>query len=91
MLAVLGGVALFFGLELLEEPGLSPLAMVLELVDIIPVVLMSVGVVLLFRISYRQREEQLLEPEERASRCSRGRQPPRRGCRLGRNLPVSFM
>lgn len=59
VLAIIGGIVFFFGLELYEEPDLSPLAMVLELVNIIPVVLMSVGVVLLFRMSYRQREEQL--------------------------------
>jgi DNA-binding CsgD family transcriptional regulator len=57
--AVAGGVALFMGLELLEEPGMSAGAMALEFVGIIPVVLMSVGVAVLFRVSYRQREEQL--------------------------------
>lgn len=57
--AVVGGVALFMGLELLEDPGMSAAAMALELVGIIPVVLMSVGVAVLFRVSYRQREEQL--------------------------------
>lgn len=59
LVAVVGGVALFFALELREEPGLSALDMALELLNIIPVVLMSVGTVLLFRISRRQREDQL--------------------------------
>jgi DNA-binding CsgD family transcriptional regulator len=56
--AVIVGVGLFFGLELWEEP-MTPLEMVLELVKIIPGVLVGVGVVLLFRVAYRQREEQL--------------------------------
>jgi DNA-binding CsgD family transcriptional regulator len=57
-MAVVAGVALFFGLELREEP-LTPAEMILELVEIIPGVLVGVGVVLLFRMSYRQHEEQL--------------------------------
>jgi hypothetical protein len=56
-LAVIGGVALFLGLEISEEP-MTPLQMVLELLNIIPGVIVGVGVVLLFRISYRQQEEQ---------------------------------
>ena len=55
--AVIGGIALYLGLELLEEPGLTPLQLLLELVDIVPVVLTSVGVVLLFRETQRQRDE----------------------------------
>jgi len=57
-LAVVGGVALFLGLEASEEP-MTPMQMVLEMLNIIPGVIVGVGVVLLFRISYRQREEQL--------------------------------
>jgi hypothetical protein len=56
--AVVVGVALFFGLELQDEP-MTPLEMALELVKIVPGVLVGVGVVLLFRMSYQQREEQL--------------------------------
>jgi DNA-binding CsgD family transcriptional regulator len=59
VVAVVAGVVLFFGLELLEEPDMSATTMVLELVGIIPIVLMSVGVAVLFRISHRQREDQL--------------------------------
>jgi DNA-binding CsgD family transcriptional regulator len=55
--AVIGGIALYLGLELLEEPRLTPFQLLLELVDIVPVVLTSVGVVLLFRETQRQREE----------------------------------
>jgi len=58
-LAVVAGIALFLALELREEPRMSALDIILELVDIIPVVLMSVGVALLFHLSYRQREDQL--------------------------------
>jgi len=57
-LAVIAGVALFFGLEISEEP-MTPIEMAIELVKIIPGVLVGVGVVLLFRLHLRQREEQL--------------------------------
>jgi DNA-binding CsgD family transcriptional regulator len=57
--AVAAGVALFLGLEWLEEPDLTPLELALELVDIVPVVLTSVGVVLLFRVTAQQRDEHL--------------------------------
>ena len=57
-LAVIGGIALFLGLELSEEP-MTPLEIAVELLKIIPGVLVGVGVVLLFRLSYHQREEQL--------------------------------
>jgi DNA-binding CsgD family transcriptional regulator len=58
-LAALGGVAIFLALELREDPAMSGLEIALELVEIIPIVIMAVGVVVLFRISSRQREEQL--------------------------------
>ena len=57
--AVIGGIGLLLGLELLDEPDLTPLELLLEVVDITPVVLTSVGVVLLFRVTQRQREEHL--------------------------------
>lgn len=56
--AVVGGVALFVGLELIEEPDLSALDLALELLSIVPVVMTSVGLALLFRVANRQREEQ---------------------------------
>lgn len=59
LLAVIGGIALFLVLELREEPDMSALDLALELLDIIPVVVASVGVVLLFQMSRRQHEEQL--------------------------------
>jgi DNA-binding CsgD family transcriptional regulator len=57
--AVIGGMALFFGLEVLDEPNSTPLEMVLEFLKTAPVVLTSVGVALLFRVTQRQREEHL--------------------------------
>ncbi len=59
VIAVIGGVGLYLGLELIEDPGLTALDLLLELVEIIPVVLTSVGVVLLVRVTRRQREEQV--------------------------------
>ena len=57
--AVVSGVALFLGLEVYEEPGMGPLAIFLEFLSILPVVMISVGVLLLVRITSRQREDQL--------------------------------
>jgi DNA-binding CsgD family transcriptional regulator len=59
ILAIVGGIGLYLGLELREEPNMSVLDMALELLEGIPLVLTSVGVVLLFRIAGRQREDQL--------------------------------
>jgi len=55
--AVVGGVALLLLLEWIEEPEYTALDMLLELVDLTPVVMTSVGVALLFRITSRQRDE----------------------------------
>jgi DNA-binding CsgD family transcriptional regulator len=57
--SVIAGIALFLALELREEPDMSFVDLMFELVDIVPIVLTSVGVVLLFRVTARQREEQL--------------------------------
>ncbi|MGH8476003.1 MAG: hypothetical protein ACRER2_09565 [Methylococcales bacterium] len=59
IVAVIAGIGLYLGLELIEEPDLTALGLLLELVDIIPGVLTSVGVVLLIRVTSRQRDEQL--------------------------------
>ena len=56
-LAAILGVVLFLGLELYEEPDLTVGELLLELVELVPVVLTSVGIALLFRITQRQREE----------------------------------
>ncbi len=55
--AIVAGIALLLGMELIEEPDLGPLDMLMEVVDLLPTVLTSVGVVLLFRVQARQREE----------------------------------
>jgi DNA-binding CsgD family transcriptional regulator len=57
--AVGTGIALFLGMEKLEEPDLTLGELLFELVDIVPIVLTSVGVVLLLRETQRQREEQV--------------------------------
>jgi len=59
IVAVIAGVALLLGLELYEEPDLGVGDLLLELIGIVPVVLTSVGVVLLIRVTQRQREEHL--------------------------------
>ncbi len=57
--AVVGGIGLYLGLEILEEPNLTAVDLPLELIEIVPTVLTSVGVVLLFRVSSRQHDEHL--------------------------------
>jgi DNA-binding CsgD family transcriptional regulator len=59
VVAVLLGVALFLGLELLEEPDASISHLLFELFEITPIVLTSVGLALLFQVTRRQRDEQL--------------------------------
>jgi DNA-binding CsgD family transcriptional regulator len=58
-IAIVGGTAFFLALEIAEEPAMSALGIALEFVKVLPVVLMSVGVVLLFKVTAKQREEQL--------------------------------
>lgn len=58
LLAVIGGIGLFLGLELIEEPDSSLLDLLLELIEIVPFVLTAVGVVLLFQTTSRQRDDQ---------------------------------
>ena len=59
VIAIVAGIALYLGLELVEEPNLTPLGLLLELVDILPIVLTSVGLVLLFIATNHQRDEHL--------------------------------
>ncbi|HKC52434.1 MAG TPA: LuxR C-terminal-related transcriptional regulator [Myxococcota bacterium] len=58
VLAVIAGIALYLLLELREEPHMSSADMAFELLDIVPTVLTSVGVILLFQVSRRQQGEQ---------------------------------
>ncbi len=57
--ATLGGVALFLGIEMIEEPAITMKELLFELIDIVPIVVTSVGVALLFGVTRRQRDEQL--------------------------------
>jgi DNA-binding CsgD family transcriptional regulator len=59
IVAVVVGIALFIGIELIEEPGKPPFELLLELVKTTPVVITSVGVAVLFRVTRRQREDHL--------------------------------
>ena len=59
VLMTLFGVVFFLAMEKLEEPEISYGRLLFELVDIVPIVLTSVGVALLFRVTQRQREEHL--------------------------------
>jgi DNA-binding CsgD family transcriptional regulator len=59
IVAIIVGVALFLGMEIYEEPELTPLELLFELLSIVPVVVVSVGVAVLFRIAQRQRDENL--------------------------------
>ena len=58
-MAILLGIALMLSLELIEEPDSTLWDLLLELIDILPIVLTSVGVALLFRVSAQQREDNL--------------------------------
>jgi DNA-binding CsgD family transcriptional regulator len=57
--AVVAGVLALMAIEYREEPQSTVVDFLLALVDIVPIVLVSVGVVLLFRITTEQREQQL--------------------------------
>lgn len=59
VVAVIAGVALLLGRELVEEPNATPVDLLFELLDIVPIVLTSVGVILLFQVAKRQREDHL--------------------------------
>lgn len=57
IVAVVLGIAMFLGIEMIEEPDTTALELLFELVDIVPIVVTSVGVALLFRVTQRQRDE----------------------------------
>lgn len=60
VVTIVAGVAAFLLLELREEPTLSAWDLALEALEVLPLVVAAVGVVLLFRITARQREDQLV-------------------------------
>ena len=55
IVAILVGVGFFLALEIAEEPEMSAVAIAVEFVKILPVVLVSVGVLLLFKVTTKQR------------------------------------
>jgi DNA-binding CsgD family transcriptional regulator len=59
IVATLGGIALHLALEIYEEPDIGALDLVFEIIEVAPFVMTSVGVVLLFQATGRQREEHL--------------------------------
>ena len=59
IVAVATGIALFVGIEVLEEPGKPTFELMLDLLKITPVVITSVGVAVLFRVTRRQRDDHL--------------------------------
>ena len=59
IVAAIAGVLLFLGMELIEEPDLTLLQLLFELIEIMPLVMTSVGLALLFGVASRQREENL--------------------------------
>lgn len=59
IVAVAMGVVLFLTAEVIEDPEKTPLGLLLELIATLPIVMTSVGLALLFRITSRQRDEHL--------------------------------
>jgi DNA-binding CsgD family transcriptional regulator len=59
IVAIIVGAAFFLAIELYEEPELTPLELLFELLSIVPVVAVSVGVAVLFRAVQRQRDDNL--------------------------------
>jgi DNA-binding CsgD family transcriptional regulator len=57
--SVAAGISVFVALEIYETPTLTPTDLLLGLVELVPIVLLSVGFVLLFRMAMRQRDDQL--------------------------------
>ena len=57
--AVVVGVLALLGIEYREEPSMRGIDFLFALVDIVPIVLVSVGVVLLIKVSAQQREQTL--------------------------------
>ena len=57
--AVVVGIVLFLGIELLEEPTPTLFDLLLELLKVAPVVITSVGVAVLFRVTRQQRDDHL--------------------------------
>lgn len=59
-LMAVAGLAFFLGLEWREDPSISAGELAIESLELIPVIVATVGVVVLFRTSARQRDDQLV-------------------------------
>jgi DNA-binding CsgD family transcriptional regulator len=59
IVAVVFGIVLMLGIEWVDEPDSTPLELLLELLKAAPVVITSVGVAVLFRVTRQQRDEHL--------------------------------
>ncbi|HEX5687410.1 MAG TPA: helix-turn-helix transcriptional regulator [Ideonella sp.] len=57
--AAVGGLGLAVGLELIDEPDITLVELLLELLKSLPIVITCVGMVLLFQLTRRQRVEHL--------------------------------
>ena len=72
VVAVIGGIGLFLGLELIDDPDASGLDLVLELLEIVPIVLTSVGLVLQIQVTRHQSENQMMLIRELESARAQG-------------------
>lgn len=59
MVAVIVGIGWYIGLDLMEDPDSTVLDIVLNLLEVIPLVLTTVGIVILFQVTRRQSGEHL--------------------------------
>jgi DNA-binding CsgD family transcriptional regulator len=55
---LIGGIVLLLGVEVIDQPDATAFDLFLELISITPIVMTSVGVVLLFQVARRQRDDQ---------------------------------
>lgn len=53
------GIALYIALDLIEDPDSSVLDIALNLLEVTPLVLTTVGIVILFQVTRRQRDDHL--------------------------------
>ena len=58
-IAVVVGIGLYVALDLIEDPDSTLLDIVLHLLEVSPLVLTTVGIVILFQVTRRQRDEHL--------------------------------
>ncbi len=59
VVCVIAGIGLFIALDLIEDPDSTILDILLNLAEVTPLVLTSVGIVVLFNATRRQRDEHL--------------------------------